>query len=76
MTAKYTTTAGSKTVYHHEQDCPLIKEGATVKERSNSFVEWHDLKPCRHCVEGEMGPRNTDSSQDLNNTLKKLGENA
>jgi hypothetical protein len=76
MTTKYTTTSGSKTVFHHNTDCPQIKKYATVKERSDSFVEWHYLNPCNHCVTGEMGPRNTDSAQDLNNLLKKLGEHA
>lgn len=45
-----TSTAGtSPVVFHTDPDCPRLSKVKNVRERSEQFVEFHDLSLCKYC---------------------------
>jgi hypothetical protein len=76
MTQKYASAASTKTVYHESKGCDRIDDPERVTSRPDSYIEWHDLEPCAYCAKDDVYPNiNDDSSQDLNNALRKEGKN-
>lgn len=75
MTQKYASAASTKTVYHESKDCERITDPDRVTSRPDSYIEWHGLDPCSYCAQEGVYPNiNEDSSQDLNNAVRKKGE--
>lgn len=62
----YYAVGSAATAYHIDEECPVAlqmvnagdKESSghssePIRERSRRYVEWHDMKPCYHCVTGD-----------------------
>ncbi len=44
-----TTSGTSPVVYHTERDCPRLSKVENVRERGESYIEFHDLSLCKYC---------------------------
>jgi hypothetical protein len=55
--SKYTSNnKGSQlTRYHEDPECPRMKNES--RERKDSYIQYHDLKPCFACSDGEPPER-------------------
>lgn len=37
------------TVYHSTRECERLRNPEDARDRSEHYVEWHDLDPCEYC---------------------------
>jgi len=65
MTKKYTSPAADGDVYHSTLDCERIDNPERFEERSDAYVEWHDLDRCGYCCGENIDQPNQPSKHDM-----------
>lgn len=46
-------------VFHTDTNCRMVNSSRHLQERSQAYVEWHDLTECEYCA-GIRGPAGGD----------------
>jgi len=48
---KYVSQTSSTVCWHADKNCLKLTKEPT--ERGESYIEWHELRPCPQCAEDE-----------------------
>jgi len=43
------TRCQSPDVFHTDEDCPRLVSAKNVRERAESYIEFHELSLCEYC---------------------------